>query len=254
MSILLNSLDIKRRSEIEQLIQTKGNMSIEELAYRFNVSIETIKKDLISLEKETIADKDCCDVLISSYLERHFDDRLLENINKKFRIARKAIEMIPEKGVVILDSGTTALQIAKLLNFKNNLLIVTNSLIVAEILEGTKNQLIVIGGELRKKSMSFVGHLANQAIESIHADIAFIGCDGFHVDGPCSRSYKELEVKERIVKNSKKVVLVTDSSKFSKDGLYRFTTFDKINYLITDRNVKEEQLKVLSKNVRVCKV
>ncbi|MDS0527667.1 DeoR/GlpR family DNA-binding transcription regulator [Clostridium sp. SHJSY1] len=251
---MLNSLDIKRRSEIEQLIRTKGNMSIEELAYEFNVSIKTIKKDLTSLEDNTINDKECCDILISSYLKRHFNDRLLENIDKKFKIAKKAVEMIPEKSVVILDSGTTVLQIAKLLNLKNNLVIVTSSLIVAEILENSNNQLIVIGGELGKKSMSFVGHLANQAIESIHADIAFIGCDGFHADGPCSGSYKELDVKQRIIENSKKVILVTDSSKFSIDGLYRFATFNKINHLITDIDVKEEQLKLLSKNIQVWKV
>lgn len=248
---MLKSIDIERRIKIAELIKIKSSMSVEELAYEFNVSIETIKKDLVSLEKGTINDKDCCDVIISSYLERHFNDRLLDNIDKKIKIARTAVEMIPEKGVVILDSGTTVLQIAKLLNFKSNLVIVTSSLIVAEILENSNNQLIVIGGELGKKSMSFVGHLANQAMESIHADIAFMGCDGFHVDGPCSSSYKELEVKHRIIENSKKVVLVTDSSKFSIDGLYRFTTFNQIDHLITDMNVKEEQLELFLENTEI---
>ncbi|UZW16256.1 hypothetical protein OSC52_03155 [Clostridium pasteurianum] len=107
------------------------------------------------------------------------------------------------------------------------------------------NQLLVTGGELRKKSMSFVGQWAANAIESVHADIAFIGCDGFHPDGPCTRSYRELEVKKRILENSKEVVLVTDSSKFSIDGLYKFATFNQINYLITDTNIKESQRELL---------
>lgn len=187
----------------------------------------------------------------SSYLERHFDDKLLKDSDKKFKIAKKAIEMIPEKGVVILDSGTTVLQIAKLLNRRSDLVIVTNSLVAAQALENTRNQLIVTGGVLRQKSMSFVGYLAAKAIEGIHADIAFIGCDGFHVNGPCTRSYRELEVKQKIFENSKEVVLVTDSSKFNLDGLYRFATFKQINHLITDVDVGKQQIELLPSNIEV---
>lgn len=187
----------------------------------------------------------------SSYLERHFDEKLLDNVDKKFKIAKKAVEMIPDKGVVILDSGTTVLQIAKLLNSRNNLVIITSSLIVAQVLQNTKNKLIVTGGELREKSMSFVGYLAASALDSVHADISFIGCDGFHKNGPSSRSYRELEVKQRIFQNSKEVVLVTDSSKFNVDGLYRFATFDQINHLITDTGINEKHLKLLTKNIEV---
>jgi Transcriptional regulators of sugar metabolism len=190
-------------------------------------------------------------VISSNYLERHFDNKLLENIDKKFKIAKKAVEIIPRKSVVILDSGTTVLQIAKLLKSRSDLVIVTSSLIAAQVLENSNNQIIVTGGELRKKSMSFVGFLAAKAIESIHADIAFVGCDGFHACGPCSRSYSELEVKQRILENSKEVVLVTDSSKFKVDGLYRFATFNQIDHLITDSSVKEQQLKLLPSNIQV---
>ena len=187
----------------------------------------------------------------SNYLESHFDDKLFKNIDIKSRLAQKAVEMIPEKGVVILDSGTTILQIAKLLNLKSDLVIITSSLIAAQALENTKNQLLVTGGELRKKSMSFVGYWAANAIESIQADIAFIGCDGFHANGPCTRSYRELEVKKRILENSKEVVLVTDSSKFSIDGLYKFATFNQINYLITDTNIKKSQRELFPSNIEV---
>ncbi|BCZ48138.1 DeoR family transcriptional regulator [Clostridium gelidum] len=248
---MLKPLNVERRTKLAKFIMLNGSISVKELAKEFNVSTETIRKDLISLEKDNIINKGHCATISSNYLEKYFDDKLLKNIDKKFNIARKAVEMIPEKGVVILDSGTTVLQIAKLLKFKSNLVIVTNSLVVAQALENSNNQLIVTGGELRKKSMSFVGYLATKAIKSIHADIAFMGCDGFHVDGPCTRSYRELEVKQRILENSKEVVLVTDSSKFSMDGLYGFATFDQINNLITDTNVTEQQLELLPSNIKV---
>lgn len=195
--------------------------------------------------------KEECDVIVTKYLETHFDYRLLENIDRKFKIAKKAIEMIPKNGVVILDSGTTVLQIAKLLNFKRDLVIITNSLIAAEVLENSKNQIIVTGGELEDKTMSFVGEFTTQVLEKVRADIAFMGCDGFHMEGPSSRSYKELEVKRKIIQNSKKVALVTDSSKFNIEGLYRFATFDEITDLITDKTIKINQLEIIPSEIEV---
>lgn len=194
---------------------------------------------------------ECGDKMYSNCLESHFDDKLLKESDKKFKISQKAVKMVPERAVVILDSGTTVLQIAKLLNIKNDLVIITNSLIVAQALENTRNRLLVTGGELRKNSMCFVGNWATKAIESIQADIAFIGCDGFHKDGPCVRSYRELEVKQRIIENSKKVVLAADASKFNIEGLYRFATFKQINHLITNSSISNEQLQLLSKQVEV---
>lgn len=249
---LSKPLNIERRTKLAQLIMLKGSISVKELAIEFNVSTETIRKDLLSLEKDNIINKGHGGAMISSnYLESHFDSKLLKNADIKAKLAQKAVEMVPKKGVVILDSGTTVLQIAKLLNLKSDLVIVTTSLIVAQTLENTKNQLLVTGGQLRKKSMSFIGNWATKAIESIQADIAFIGCDGFHSDGPCVRSYGELDVKQMILKNSKEVVLVSDSSKFSMNGLYRFATFNQINHLITDINIKNEQRELLPSNIEV---
>ena len=245
-------INIERKTKLAQLIMMKGSISVKELAKEFNVSTETIRKDLISLEKDNIISKGHGGATISSnYLESHFDAKLFKNIEIKSRIAQKAVEMIPEKGIVILDSGTTVLQIAKLLNLRSDLVIITSSLIVAQALENTSNQLLITGGQLRKKSMSFVGNWAVKAIESMQVDIAFVGCDGFHADGPCTRSYKELEVKNMILKSSKKVVLVSDSSKFFMHGLYRFATFDQIDCLITDTNIKDEQRELLPSNIEV---
>ena len=133
-------------------------------------------------------------------------------------------------------------------------MIITTSLIVAQALENTKNQLLVTGGHLRKKSMSFVGNWAANAISSINAGISFMSCDGFHTDGPCIRSYREIDIKQAILKNSKENVLITDSSKFSKQGLYRFTTFDKFNLLITDENINGNERDLIPDNIELITV
>lgn len=183
--------------------------------------------------------------------ECSFDARLLKNSNKKFKIAERAVKMIPKQAVVVLDCGTTVLQIAKLLKLENDLLIITNSLAAAEALENTKNNLLVTGGELCKNGLSFVGNWAAKALQSTKADIAFIGCDGFHEDGPCTKSYKELEIKQSIIKNANEVVLVADSSKFKQEGLYRFATFEAISHIITDSDIDREKIDILPSNIKL---
>lgn len=89
---------------------------------------------------------------------------------------------------------------------------------------------------------------------SIQADIAFIGCDGFHADVPTSISYREVEVNQKIIENSKQVVLVTDSTKFNMHGLYRFAAFNQIHHLITDKNIEKQKLEMLPSNIKVSMV
>ena len=81
-----------------------------------------------------------------------------------------------------------------------------------------------------------------------------MSCDGFHTDGPCIRSYREIDIKQAILKNSKENVLITDSSKFSKQGLYRFTTFDKFNLLITDENINGNERDLIPDNIELITV
>lgn len=85
-----------------------------------------------------------------------------------------AASLIPERGVVFLDSGTTVAQLAKQLNLRDDLTIVTNSMIAAQILQNTRNQLLVTGGELRQASYSYVGSWARRALLQVKVDIAFM--------------------------------------------------------------------------------
>ena len=96
-----------------------------------------------------------------------------------------------------------------------------------------------------------MGDFSTQVLDKVHADIAFTGCDGFHMEGPSTRSYKELDTKRKIIENSKKVVLVTDSSKFDIEGLYRFATFNQITNVITDNTVNINQLELIPKDIEV---
>ena len=146
----------ERRKQIAQMVMEQGYISVRALSDCFQVSTETIRKDLLDLEQKTIINKGHGDATISStYQENPFDMKVYTHIESKAKIAEKAVGLIPEGGVVMVDSGSTNMQVAKLLNLKNGLVVVTNSLSAAQVLSGTSNQLLVIGGELRSNCLLY---------------------------------------------------------------------------------------------------
>lgn len=242
----------RRRKQIVQIIMEKGHIEVRELADQFQVTTETIRKDLLELDKQNIVKKGHGDATISStYQENTFNMKVHSHEDMKQRIARKAVALVPEEGVVMIDSGTTAMQVAKLLNLRTGLTIITNSLSAAQILANTKNQLLVIGGELRIKSQSFVGSWTSSILANVFADISFIGCDGFNENGPSIRSYRELQIKQLLLSQAQKSVLICDSSKMRLRGLYTFAEYSAFDCLITDDGLSQDSAKVFTNKINV---
>ncbi len=145
------------------------------------------------------------------------------------------MELIPVGGVVILDAGSTTYQVAKLLTLHKGLTILTNSASIAHVLSGSPNTVFSLGGEMRGTSMAFVGPWTLHALESVRADVAFIGTDGFcGRTGPTCAAYAEAEVKRAMVRASRAAAVVCDSSKFSADGMFQICGWDEIRFIITD--------------------
>lgn len=234
----------ERRNKIVRMVMENGSITVRDLSDQFCVTTETIRKDLLALEDQNIVKKGHGDATISStYVENPFDIKRFSNIEAKARIAERATQMVPRGGIVFIDSGSTGMQVAKLLKLENGLTIITNSLSAAEALLGTTNQMLLTGGELREKSLSFVGSWAVNSLMSVMADIAFIGCDGFHEDGPSIRSYRELQIKQLMITHASKPVLLCDSSKLNNRGLYSFANYNAFDCMITDSGISEEQKK-----------
>ena len=232
----------ERRNEIAQRVLKDGHISVRELADHFHVSTETIRKDLLYLEEKNIVTKGHGDAILSSaYQENPFSRKANTHTLEKSRIAERAVSMIPQGGVVLLDSGSTAAKAAQMLNLRHELTIITNSLAAAQALSETDNHLLLLGGELRMQSLSMVGPWAAASIGCVQADIALMGCDGFHDSGPSIRSYRELEIKRKMVACAGEAVLLCDSSKLDQKGLYAFADFSDFSCLITDNGITEEQ-------------
>lgn len=246
---------LKRRKEIVQIIMEQGHIEVRDLADQFQVTTETIRKDLLELDKQNIVKKGHGDATIAStYLENTFTMKVHSREDVKLKIARRALSLIPENGVIMLDSGSTAMQLAKLLNMTSGYTIITYSLSAAQVLANTQNQLLVVGGELRTKSQSFVGSWTANTLANVFADISFIGCDGFNENGPSIRSYREVQIKQLLISQAQKSVLICDSSKMGSRGLYTFSDYKDFNALITDNGLSEEYAKMFSNKIEVITV
>lgn len=231
-------LTAERRNEIAKLLLQDGNIKAGELAKRFDVSAETIRKDLIYLEEQGIAQKSYGGAIASTeLLERPIALKQMENMDIKTKIAKKALDFIPEKGTVILDTGSTVYALAKLLTLRSGLTVFTNSIIVLNLLADSENDVFSLGGKVRGSSKGLVGPWGLRALESIHADAAFLGSDGFkNFEGPSSASYEEAELKKAMAACCDRAVLLCDSTKFSRDSLFQFCKWEDLCAVVTNRD------------------
>ena len=158
-----------------------------------------------------------------------------QNFREKERIAAAALKMVEDGQCIILDSGTTTTAIAKGLKRFSQLTVITNAVNIAAELAGTDFEVILVGGSLRKNSFSLVGPLAEDNLQEMHADILFLGVDGFDLEvGITTPNFLESRVNRAMVKAAQTVVAVCDSSKFNRRSLSRIVPPSAIHYVITD--------------------
>ena len=243
----------KRQNDIYSQILSKGEVKGIELASFYHVSMETIRTDLSILENQGLIKKVHGGAkLKESYSEVSVEYKMTENAMDKQKIAKKALEYIQDGSTIFLDPGSTTLALAKYLPLKKDLLVITNSLKIAQIVSETKHDLIFLGGKMLKKAKATSGSFTNNHLDCLHMDCAFIGCDGFmNMNGPTTFAFEEMEVKQRVLKNSDKKYLLADTSKFHKTGTYTFANFSDFDILFTnylnnyERRVVQDVQKVI---------
>lgn len=243
----------QRRKKLAEILVSEGTARVGRLAERLGVSTETIRKDLIFLESEGIVKKAHGGATASGgFVERPFRQKSQQNTAEKIAIAKTAVTMIPENGAVILDSGSTTYEIAKLLTLRGDLTIFTNSIPIMQLLSSSHNRVFIFGGEMRASSLAIVGGWTVDALRLVEADIAFLGTDGFAGrEGPCSASFEEVEVKRAMMRSSKCNVLVCDHSKFTRSDMFLYSDFSGIDCMITDKNIPAGELKKLANKTEI---
>lgn len=242
-----------RRQEIAKLLLLKGKVKVGDLAQRFHVSTETIRKDLLKLEEQGFIKKGngSAEVLIESSASA-YSKKSEKYVEEKKRIAMKAAELVPDGGVIFMDAGSTSYQLARQLIMRKDIIVVTNFSPIAELMNANNIKVILIGGEIRQVSGAATGMLAKYCIGRIHADVAFLGASGFcDSDGPCVENFPEAEVKQEMIKNSKNSYVLADNSKIGTRAIVKYADWGEISGLIMDGNVKREAIADLEKQVKI---
>lgn len=240
----------ERRQHVLNLIQRDGRVVISELSDAMGVSRITIRKDLDYLESKGLLRRTHGGALSTqgnALLDPSLHEKEQKHIKEKQRIAAAAADLVEEGLCVVLDSGTTTTAVARELRRFSHLTVITNALNIATELAGTDFEVILTGGTLRKNSFSLVGPLAEDTLSEIHADILFLGVDGFDVKvGLTTPNVLESRVNRAMANASTRVVAVCDSSKFGRRSLARIVPPSAIHTIITDDQLSDEDMETLT--------
>ena len=252
-------LNLERHSKILELVDERGQVQVGELSRLFRISAVTIRNDLKDLDKRGLvrrAHGGAVRVETVS-VDASLQVKAALHAEEKQRIGAAAAALIKDGDSVILDSGTTTLQIAKHLKSRKDLTVITNGINVAMELLGAKDvRLVLLGGMVRQNSYSAVGHFAEDMLTQLSADKLFLAVDAFDLDfGLSTPNPEESKVNQAMVQIAREKILVADSSKFGKRSLSRIVPLSAIDKIITDTSLAEEtQLELRARGVQVIMV
>lgn len=248
----------ERLEDILDLLKRDGKVKVKELSEKFNVSEGMIRKDLSKLEKYTNIKRTYGGAILERKIihDEGTSSRVIQNLDEKQRIAKIVIDEIEENDVIFLDISSTNYMVSNMMrNFNKKITLITNMNRIAMDFDHNDNiDIIQIGGSYNKKLGGTVGAFSIEEIKKFKIDKAFIGAGGINIEENFASNFNldEAETKKAIIKYSNITYLLGDSEKFYKDGSYKFSSIDDVEYIITDTKPNEEILKNLSKtNVKV---
>lgn len=229
-----------RREKIKSILLEQKTVHVSKLSKLFDVSEETIRRDLSDLEKEGFLDKIHGGAVLSNRVHSYVDNTVLKTIFKenKQMIARRVKEIINHGDCIYLDSSTTSLTIAEVIQ-EENLVVVTNSVDIQHYLSTKKNiELVGIGGNYLNQNRSFVGPNAIKQVERYHFDKVFISPKSIDIKSGLTDIDEDIVLLNQTVLNrGAEKIIVVDHSKFNKVSFVHLEDLQRIDTLITDIKV-----------------
>ena len=247
----------ERREQIIQRLRQQGSVQVNDLSALYGVSTVTIRNDLAFLEKQGIAVRAYVGALIcdstTPSVEPSVEDKSALNtaLNTALKrsVAKAAVELIQPGHRVILDSGTTTFEIARLMRKHTDVIAMTNGMNVANaLLEAEGVELLMTGGHLRRQSQSFYGDQAEQSLQNYHFDMLFLGVDAIDLErGVSTHNEDEARLNRRMCEVVERIIVVTDSSKFNRSSLHKIIDTQRIDMIIVDEGIPADSLEGLRK-------
>lgn len=242
----------ERRDLILTELYRNRKVHVADLAQKFQVSEETIRRDLDKLERDGLAKKNYGGAILNAHTNEDpsYASRHQVNIEGKRHIAENVLQLISDGDSLMTDTSSTAFEaLRRIIEVKSNLTIITNSLVVLSEFQHSGQKLISTGGTLGPETSSFVGPNASYTIQKYNVDVAIFSCKALSMTGGVSDSNEaEGELKVLMQQQANKVVLLADSSKFDRIAFIRLLSFDKIDYIVTDEKPSDEWIEFLNRH------
>lgn len=226
-----------RQQDILVLARAQGRVSVEDLAGRFEVSPQTIRKDLNDLCVRRLMSRVHGGAVVASGVENlAYEARRAMAQGAKRAIAEAAAHMVPNRASLFINIGTTTEEVARALADHEDLLVITNNLNVATLLyRHPKIELIMAGGPVRHADGAVIGSSAVDFIRQFRVDYAVIGASAIEEDGTLlDFDYREVQVARAIIDNARQVILVADRSKLERSAPVRIGSMSEVDTFVTD--------------------
>ncbi len=240
---------VNRRAFILKRLEEEEQVNVTELSRKFGVSEVTIRKDLRHLERKNILIRSRGGAMKQSLINIDLSiyDRRKQNIKLKEAIGAAAATMIKEGETILLDTGTTLMEMAKRLPKKIDITVITNSVdITFRLAEYPNIRVLMPGGILRRNSLSLVGELAAESLRAYYCDKYFLSADGVDIEkGMMTTNIEEASLAKINIRNSGKVFALIDSSKFLSKGITSIAPLTEVDTIITDSGISPEILNSL---------
>lgn len=234
----------ERKQKILEYIKDNRKATVQQLCDEYDVSSATIRNDLRDLEGSGLLLRTHGGAIVKNKakFELGTNEKKVLYRNEKIEIAERALDLIEDGDTIILDTGTTTLELARKLGRRKNLTIVTNDLDTALILDDIgMDHVIMLGGILRSGFHCSIGQYARDMLDSLQVDKAFMGVNGFTFEkGASTPDIQHAEIKQAMVKSAAKVYLLFDHSKQGRKAFACFASIDEIDGVVTDEVRKDD--------------
>ncbi len=249
-------LAVERRNLILEKLQDEKKVVVSELSILFDVSEETIRRDLDKLDKEGLATKSYGGAVLNenTSLDMPFNVRKKRNMRGKQVIAEMVSELIQEGEHIIVDPSTKAVAIVKALKNRKRLTVITNSIeVLVELSDVTGWDVICTGGTLRENYLALVGPKATDVIASFYADKVILSCKGIHMEKGITDSNEMFsQVKQMMLKSAKQRILAVDCTKFDNVAFSQICELSAIDMVVTDVRPSREWMEYFAEKGIEC--
>jgi DeoR family transcriptional regulator, glycerol-3-phosphate regulon repressor len=241
----------QRQETILELARATGRVTVEYLASRLDVSVQTVRKDLNEMGERRLITRVHGGAIVSSGVANlGYEARRLVNRTQKAAIGAAAAALVPNGSSLFINVGTTVEEFARALNDHNDLLVITNNLNVATLLyQHPHFEVICVGGPVRRSDGAIIGQAAVEFIQQFKVDYAVIGASAIDTAGTLlDFDYQEVRVARAIIENARKVILLSDAMKFERTAPVRIGHLSDVDIFVTDHVPNPEMAELCRAN------